>query len=49
MNYLDLFPSILNLLVDCENDERETIELSPDEYTIEDELPRELPADDVDH
>lgn len=49
MNYLDLFPGILSLLVNYEDNERETIELGPDEYTIEDESSRELPADDVNH
>ena len=48
MNGSNLFLNILDLLVSLETDERNTIELDPDDYTIEDGSPRELPADDVD-
>lgn len=48
MNDSNLFLNILSLLVGLETDERDTIELGPDDYTVEDSLPQELPADDPD-
>lgn len=48
MNDFNLFTNILDLLIGLETDERDTIELNPDDYTVEDDSPRELPADDSD-
>lgn len=49
MNDSNLFANILDPLVGLETDTRDTIELDPNDYTIEDGSPRELPADDTDH
>ena len=48
MNYSNLFTNILDLLVGLEVDEQDTIELDPDDYTVEDGSPQELPTDDAD-
>lgn len=48
MDYSNLFTNILDLLVGLEVDERNTIELDPDDYTVEDGSPQELSDGDAD-
>ena len=48
MNDSNLFANILDLLVGLETDTRDTIELDPNDYTVEDGSPRELPTDGAD-
>ena len=43
------FTNILDLLVGLEVDEQDAIELDPDDYTVEDGSPQELPADGTNH